>query len=573
MFYLLALMVVGITLVMPVFLGDFFPAHDLLYHLNWNKFFVDQFWAGDLYPRWLMGMNGGQGSPAFFFYGPIPYYAAAMFKPFLADDPHGWLRLGLSFSLALGLSGIFSFLWLKKITDKKTAFLGALFYMLLPYHLQVDLFHRLALAEFWAFAWMPLILYAVTEIVSGSKTGSLKLAVGYSLLIMTHLSTTLIFSPLPLLYAWVLSDRDKKLKVAFNVLSSMIFGLCLSAIYLLPVLMTQDHVVLSRMTEGRGSYHQGFLLSGETLQPLPWQGYWKFLSSSTLFTLMVSAIFILPSWLSQNSLTRRIGIFWCSISVIAVFMMYPWSEPLWRMLPTLQKIQFPWRFNMILSVAASASIVIGLYALKNEASRYERIARVFIFSIVIALAIIAGNLFLERASRQLDPEDLAIIVHSQQFNEGASEYLPRWVPDEMVALIIAKEMQQSIPRIQIAEGDGNAQIRKWQSRHIEISVQTQEKILLEVGQFFYPGWTAKAAAGDASYSLSPSGHGTLEIQIPEGEHLISITLDAGREEVIGRWVSLVSLMGLIIWYGYIRSERKSSFFFRDIAFSESPDKL
>lgn len=561
MYYLITLMVIGITLVIPAFLGDFFPAHDLLYHLNWNKFFVDQFWAGDLYPRWLMGMNGGQGSPAFFFYGPIPYYAAALFKPFLADDPYGWLQLGLSFSLALGLSGIFSFLWLQKITDKTTAFLGALFYMLLPYHLQVDLFHRLALAEFWAFAWMPLILYAVTEIVSGSKTGSLKLAIGYSLLIMTHLSTTLIFSPLPLLYAWVLSDRDKKLKVAFNVLSGMIFGLCLSAVYLLPVLMTQDNVVLSRMTEGRGRYDQGFLISGEILQPIPWQGYWEFLSRSTLFTMMVSIIFIVPSWLSRNPLIRRIGIFWCSVSVIAAFMMYPWSDPLWRMLPTLQKIQFPWRFNMILSVAASASIVIGLYALKNETSRYERIARVFIFSIVIALAIIAGNLFLERSTRQLEPENLAIILHSLQFNEGASEYLPRWVPDEMVSLVDNRTMKQTMPKLQVVAGDGRTQIRKWQPRHIEIFVQAQKKILLEVGQFFYPGWTAKAADGNTPYPLSPSGHGTLEIHIPEGEHLISITLDAGREEVIGRWVSLVSLIALIIWYGYIRSERKSSFFF------------
>ena len=36
-----------------------------------------QLWSGELYPRWLLGMNSGFGSPTFFVYGPLPYYAAA----------------------------------------------------------------------------------------------------------------------------------------------------------------------------------------------------------------------------------------------------------------------------------------------------------------------------------------------------------------------------------------------------------------------------------------------------------------------------------------------------------------
>ena len=555
MYYLVAITVIGITFVMPVFLDDFFVAHDLLFHLNWNKFFVDQLWSGDFYPRWLAGMNGGQGSPAFFFYGPIPFYAAGIFKTILADDPHGWLRLGMSYALAMVLSGIFFFIWLRKISEKKTAFLGAVFYMLLPYHLQAELFYRFGFAEFWAFAWMPLILYASTEIVLGSNKGSLKLAISYALLIMTHLPTTLIFSPVPLLYALVLTDRGRKLKVVFKVFSGMAFGICLSAIYLLPALMTQDNVVLSRMTEGRGSYHRGFLILGEILQPTI-KDYWKFLSFSTLFTFIVSVVFFIPAWLSRNALNRRVGIFWFLVSVCSVLLMYPCSEPVWKLLPVMQKIQFPWRFNIILSVAAPALVVIGLYTLKNERPKYERIAHIFVYSIALALAILAGNLIFERSTKQLEPENLAIITHSLQFNEGASEYLPRWVPQEMVSLVAAREMTQTIPRLQIIEGSGSAQILKWQPRRIEVFVLAKEKMLLELGQFFYPAWNAKLSNGEASFQLAPSDQGTLQVLVPEGEHLISITLNADIAETIGEVVSLVSLIVLIIWYGYVLLERK-----------------
>ena len=102
-------------LTIPLLFCGAFSADDLLpFHLRWSKHFAEQFWSGELYPRWLMGMNAGLGSPTFFFYTPIPYYFTSLLHPLFASDPQGWHQLGLSASFALIASGITAYIWPKK---------------------------------------------------------------------------------------------------------------------------------------------------------------------------------------------------------------------------------------------------------------------------------------------------------------------------------------------------------------------------------------------------------------------------------------------------------------------------
>ena len=79
--HIFIIVIVGLILTLPALFYGIFDAPDLIpYHLKWSKHFAEQFWQGDLYPRWLMDMNAGLGSPTFFFYPPIPYYFNSLFK-------------------------------------------------------------------------------------------------------------------------------------------------------------------------------------------------------------------------------------------------------------------------------------------------------------------------------------------------------------------------------------------------------------------------------------------------------------------------------------------------------------
>lgn len=59
-------------LLLPFWLRGGSQGHDLFHHLLSGHFFAVQLWQGELYPRWLMEMNGAFGSPVFFFYPPCP---------------------------------------------------------------------------------------------------------------------------------------------------------------------------------------------------------------------------------------------------------------------------------------------------------------------------------------------------------------------------------------------------------------------------------------------------------------------------------------------------------------------
>ena len=69
---ILVLAVAALILSLPVFVrGPMLAGHDTKEHLSFGEHFAEQFWQGDLYPRWLLNMNNGLGSASFFVYPPF----------------------------------------------------------------------------------------------------------------------------------------------------------------------------------------------------------------------------------------------------------------------------------------------------------------------------------------------------------------------------------------------------------------------------------------------------------------------------------------------------------------------
>src|SRR5438094_325501 len=148
---------VGVLLSLPLFwCGYPDPTHDGRIHVQWLDCFARQFWHGELYPRWLSEPNHGFGSAAFFFYAPLPYHLGSLFWRLA---PSAGVALGWAAALALILSGLSAFYCFRRFVSAEwIAVLGALMYMMAPYHLAIDLLDRGANAEFWAFIWLPFIM-------------------------------------------------------------------------------------------------------------------------------------------------------------------------------------------------------------------------------------------------------------------------------------------------------------------------------------------------------------------------------------------------------------------------------
>src|SRR5262249_45493464 len=138
--------------------------------------------------------------------------------------------------------------WLRSIVSRRAALFGALVYLLAPYHLAIDLYTRGALAEMWAFVWVPLVLLFIDRAAIGKRGAIAGLAVSYALLIFSHLPAPLIFPPVALLFA-------ARQHVFPRAALAMALGGGLAAIYLVPAMFEQDNVRLDTMTQGFYDYH------------------------------------------------------------------------------------------------------------------------------------------------------------------------------------------------------------------------------------------------------------------------------------------------------------------------------
>lgn len=82
---------------------------------------------------------------------PLPYYVSALFAGPQAPLHHAITPLLWSASLALLLSGLFAYLWLRSFASPLRALAATLLYLALPYHLGMDLYARLCLGRILGF--------------------------------------------------------------------------------------------------------------------------------------------------------------------------------------------------------------------------------------------------------------------------------------------------------------------------------------------------------------------------------------------------------------------------------------
>ncbi len=347
----------GSILTIPLFTNSCLAGHDFEYHAVISKHFSAQMWQGEWYPRWLPNANANFGSPTFFFYAPIPYYFTSLFSPLAHDYSMSSCReLNLSSLLALVASGLTAYLWLKEIVPKNSAAIASLVYMVWPYHLAVDLYVRFAFAEYWSFVWMPLILYFSIKIVKGTRLNIIGLAISVALLALTHLPSFIIFMTVPIGYALSIANRNQRKIVLARMGLALILAIGLSAIYWLPAMTTQESISINDLFAKGLNYKNNFLFTGPKLGHA--KNFWRHLEFLTVLTGGLAICAWKTTEQHSEAIARHERNYWMIVAMISFFMTLPLSQFIWDALPLIRTVQFPWRFNTVLTIAT-----VGLFAL------------------------------------------------------------------------------------------------------------------------------------------------------------------------------------------------------------------
>ena len=231
-------------------------------------------------------------------------------------------------TLALFASGLAMRAWLKEIGGRE--WMAALF-MLAPYHL-FDISIRGALAEFCAYALMPLVMLGLKRALDGKSP--LMLALAYAALVMTHLPIALLISVL-LIAPYALWRRGSFVRAGLG----LALGLGMAAIYLVPALT---------LPMNTAQMYRHYFRVGD-LYFWNWDGrLLKVLAPQIMMT-------VLALILARG---RSFWSIWTYVLCAVVVGVLPVL-----MLPILDKVQFPWRCLMLIEFCVLTKLALDPRAL------------------------------------------------------------------------------------------------------------------------------------------------------------------------------------------------------------------
>lgn len=522
--FLFRLLLISLIMMVPAFVFIYLRwtiNTDLIVYAQGLRSFSNQFWTGDLYPRWLFDSNAGLGSPMFLFYGPLPFYVGSLFEPFAAFDPNGYARVIATFIPGIFLSGITSYRWLRLHFDESIAAKGAYIYAAFPYTIMC-IYASFGLAHIWALAWLPYVLEGADELIRNKRKGFCKLSIAYAFLALTHIPTTLVFAVIPVLYAGHAAPRKQCLHYLKLAFLAGVLGAFLAAIYLLPAIANRVFVTSNHFLDGQLVYHQNFYHD-------------RFKLGLLLILAPLLMLFIeLPRAIKFSKDLKRH--FWLWVSAAIFFMTTELSLPLWHALPPLQHLQFPFRFY--------SAMIPGVLFIVISWLPYVKSKGFYTFFGIICLIISAFFSFNDyfiptpKYTKNIHREHLII----------APEYRTPWL--EKAGVVNPRSLPESYtakPAASLAEGSGKVEITAQSARLIRLKADiSSEKALVEIKRFYFPGWQS-----DTGEIAEHSG--LLAVSLPRGNHEVILSQPWFAGEKLGLMISLITGFGLL----FLRNKRKT----------------
>ena len=529
-----SLLIIGVAAVLsslPMLLYGPMPGSwDSFEHINFARHFSDQFWRGEWYPRWLIDMNHGLGSPTLFVYPPLPSFVYTLLTPVAKVLHLDAFRAGEF--LALFGSGVTAFLWMSTMASRTASRLSAVLYMLMPYHLAINYYHRSALSECWALVWMPLILYFTTRLIKQNGASLIGLAVAYALLILSHLVTVLLFSLLPLALTAVLSSRSDRLRSLLRFSIGMLLGIGLSSFYLISAFSHAKYFPVSRLPLWHNLDHHFLLRVSTMLHGGSMIHKGSLAAASMIAVCVICSVIVLVIGSSESK--NRVY-FWLIPCGISVWLMTGASALLWRDIPAFHAaVQYPGRLTIILCVASLPILAIFLCEIKLQPPLAKSLMLIVLGVAVTPWLIAYRGVWVSYHLQLQTP------LKNASVNEYDGWFLswPVRALDDSSALRASKE-----PRVRFLTGIGNADSILWKPRHLEIETESQNGGEIGVNQFYYPEWKASLATGAQAIDVEPAmPEGLIKLRVPPGHQLVRLEIPTGLAERFGQWISAFSLL-------------------------------
>ena len=314
------------------------------FNLLWPEQFVQQFRDAHLYPRWLPLAWNGLGAPTFYFYPPLFFWVTSS-ADIVTGGALGPARfVPIATTAILATSGLSMRAWLRIHGNERAAVIGAIAYVLSPYHLY-DIYCRGALTEAAAYALTPVIMLSLARLGEGRSRYVVVLATGYAALLLTHLPTALLISVLliPAYVIWTATRVERAAHFLASALAGGVLGIGLAAFYLIPAITLLPFVNSQSLNQGFYAPENWFF----------WRAPIGPMGGRILFIIPASigaALLAISAVVAERGTRSVSPMFWAAVTLCVVALVGGLIPAFWK-LPGLSLVQFPWRALLIVEFA------------------------------------------------------------------------------------------------------------------------------------------------------------------------------------------------------------------------------
>jgi hypothetical protein len=460
--------------------------------------------------------------------------------------------------LLLG-SGIAFYAFSRRYGAPWIAAVGAIVYMLMPYHYESDLWRRICYGEVAAYVWMPLILLALDKTLEDRRYLP-ACAVAYAGLLLSHLPATLLFSLLLAAYALLQSVLLKSWRPVLLLAAMVALGGGLASFYLVPALAAQHYVYAPQMYDPHATtahrlwtyeffnYRNWLFLDGRD-SPVPRVA--TRVRNGLIYGTVMFALLSAVLYRAKGRQAWRDIAPWLLALAIVWFVVTPLSIPLFELVPLFKQVDFPFRIVIVADFAVAALFVV---ASQEAWQRRDRVSKVLVGlagAAVLGSLVFSGGPFVYRLNRLytlLAPYQKQEVIEQDAAKVAAGWdslefFMPVWTT---LSFEDFRSAVTKIPRVEAgAQNAGEVRIQRWAPRNILLHVDLQRATPLTVRQFYFPTWRARNTATGGALDVSPSKPaGLVTIDAPAGRYDIELQLTPLWQERVGDGLSVLSLLAL-----------------------------
>lgn len=554
---------------------------DLPIHLYRTLEFKEAWAPGVIVPRWAPNLAYGYGYPLFIFAPPLPYLLGLAFLwPGLSIEAA--LKLVIIFSILLYAGGMY--LLARDVLNSVAAGLvAAAAYLFAPFALREALLYGGNVPQLLAIGFFPWTLWAMTGAARQRSWGWIGLAaLFYAAVLLSHLFQGLIFTAVAGLYGLLLGgyaagragrparlgEVVRRLPAAAGPLLALLLGLLLSAFFWLPAFIervftrAQASIYLEKSPFFVRYPHWPELVAW--IQPLDDRAANPYVPLTLgVITLVLAGLGLTAALAGLIAGRNRtvpaadrlpppawLALFLAIVAAGAALLTLPVSRPLWETVSILQVAEFPWRTLGLVNLGLA---FLAGYALLPVPLKYRWPAAVVC---LLALLLAVGPyLYPVTGFTRYAGVGLAEQVDYERRSQSIGtttlgEYLPRSVEvvptgSPMVESFLAGQEPDRLDRTTLPAG-ASATLLEQNAVTYRYRLNSPAGFSLRLYQFAFPGWTARL--NDVTdLPLSPESEtGLIRVDVPAGQHTLTIHFGETPIRVAGLAVSGLTLLGLIL---------------------------